>query len=287
MLGKARLKQLLYGFELRSTAIIANGLVHRVPKHIVLKQIKTDLVRTARLIGLNSAEMNQLWLDSYSRYVKLSRKVFSSLRKSDLDYKEKLQERQNVVYSRIRSSVLGDLERQKNSLANDVERRFKQEKLTVLTRKGVFYLCSSHINPAEDHADYEGKIYVSEDWENRCQPDEAASIRAYIRNKQIRTVEWVTGPPVYMIYRPNCKHYFINVSVEDVLHSSAKTLLKKHEAYMKDDPPMSYEKTVYKGYYEKLKVLIYLREMCPGTELDKDIKSVRKLVVKWALRARG
>lgn len=287
MLGKTRLKQLLYGFELRITAIITNGLVHRVPKRIVLAQIKTDLIRSARLIGLNSAEINQLWLDSHSRYIKLSKKVFSSLRKTDLDYKDKLLERQNVVYRQIRTSVLGDLEHQKNDLANDVERRFKQEKLVGLTKEGIFFLCSSHINPAIDHADYEGKIYVSEDWENRCDPNDVSSIRAYIRNRQIRTVEWVIGPPVYMIYRPNCKHYFIRVSVEEVLHNSVKKLLKKHEAYMKDDPPMSYEKTVYKEYYEKLKALLYLREMCPSDELDKDIKTVRRLTVKWGIRAKG
>lgn len=286
-MNKARLKTLLYGLELRSTAIIANGLVHRVPKRVVMKQLRTELAVSNRRIGLNLVEISSLYASLENRYVIVSRKTFSGLRKSDKEYKEKLAERQDVVYSVVRSTVLERLERDKNILADVVEKRKKTAELGKLLSSGVFYLCSSHEKPAKDHEGYEGRVYISEDWENRCAEADRASIRAYVKRNGTRTVEWVTGAPVYMIFRPNCKHYFIPVSVEEVLGRSEKELLEAHKGYMKDEIPETYEKSQYKGYYERLKALTYLKKMCPSSELDKDITRTRKLVLKWGIRAKG
>lgn len=299
---KNRLKSLIYGFELRSTACIANGLVHKTPKRVILAQIKSDLLVTQSRIHLNSAETNRLWLESVSRYTNISKKTFSSLKRSDLDYKEKLLERQNAVYTHIRASVLPRLEHQKNEMANDVEDRIKRDSLRELFRdegkekgkgtveRNIFYLCSSHLHPAKDHVDYEGKIYVDKDWEAKLNSslqdnpdgqDMHGKIAAYIRNHRILTVQEVTYSEPYLVLRPNCKHYFIPVSVSEVLGSSAKSLLRRHKMYMPDEIPMSYETSQYKAYYERLKALQYLREMCPSEKLELDIKNTRKLVQKW------
>lgn len=282
MLKKTRLKQLIYGIELRGTAIIANGLVHRVPKRIIMERIKQEIVRSNKYIGLNATEIGDLYTKFLVNYTDISRKVYAKLRKTDENYKEELSKRQDVVYSEMRKSVLKRIERDKNRLADTVDYRNKEEDLEDLLTEGVFFLCSSHEKPAKDHENYEGKVYITEKWENRVSdPHLKARIKAYVRNHNIQTVEWVTGPPVYMIYRPNCKHYFIDVSVEEVLGHSTKSLLKAHKMYMPNEVPMSYEKSQYKAYYERLKALQYLSEMCPSAELDKDIKKTKKLVQKW------
>lgn len=289
MLGKERLKSVLFGYEIRATAIISNGLVHRVPKQQTLKMMRNELNKVSKYANLSRAETNSLWLESYSRYMRVSKQSFSSLRKAkntDLDYEDELKLRKNIVYHTVRGEFKS-LERTKNEIANEFEYRVKRDNVQEMLQDGIFYLCSSHINPAKDHADWEGKIYVHEDWADRISPEFHSQVAAYIRNHDVRTVQWVTGEPVWLIYRPNCKHYFTPVSVEEVLHSGVKSLLKRHDMYMADKKEVSYEYGQYKNYYERLKAYSYLKQMFDAEDLDKDIKETRKLAQKWKLLSEG
>ena len=222
--------------------------------------------------------------------MRVSKKTFSSLRKANNaekgteDYEEELKLRKNIVYQTVRKEFKS-LESEKNNLANEYEYRHKHDSLQEQFASGIFYLCSTHINPAKDHRDWEGKIYVSEDWEERVSPDQHSQVAAYIRNKHIRTVQWVTGEPVWLVTRPNCKHFLIEVPVEEVLSSSVKKLLKNHDMYMEDEKEITYEYGQYKDYYERLKMLNYLKGMFDAEELDKDIDKTRQLVRKWGSRA--
>ena len=272
---------------MRSLAIIGNSLVHRVPKQTTLKLVKKQLKRLADYANLSPSETNSLWADLYKRYIDISKKTFSSLTRAkkasvigDWEYEEELKLRKNIVYGMIRKEFTA-IEKEKNAVANAVEYRAKRDQIDTLLSSGVFYLCSSHPKPAKDHADWEGKVYVNADWRSRTDLDMHGKIAAYIRNKDVKTVQWVVGEPVYLITRPNCKHYFIEISVEEVLGNSEKALLKKHNLYMEDEEPQSYEYTQYKGYYERLKLLSYLRKMFDAEDLDKDIAETRKLVKKW------
>lgn len=286
MLGKNRAKQVFFGYEVRVNAIIGNSLVHRVPKQQTLKIIRKELVRLTNYADLSPSETHHLWLQSYSRYMRVSKKTFSSLRRANIaekgtkDYEDELALRKNIVYKSLRKEWKL-LEHDKNQLANEYEHRNKFNSLWEQFQTGVFYLCSTHINPAKDHADWEGKVYVHEDWESRVSPETHDKVAAYIRNHNLHTVQWVVGEPVYLITRPNCKHYFIEVSVEEVLGSSVRKMLKKHNMYMKDEPEQSYEYGQYKNYYERLKALTYLHRMFDAEELSADISNTRKLARKW------
>ena len=286
------MKSLLLGYEIRSTAIISNGLVHRVPKRQSLILMRKDLQKLQNRVKLTSSETNSLWQESYGRYMRLSKSTFSALRKANnaqkgtKDYQVELDLRKNIVYEKVRNEF-GRLEHEKKSAADQIEYRAKRDDLHQLFASGVFYLCSTHAKPAQDHADWEGKIYVSGDWRNRIDQDMHGKIEAYIRNHDVKTVEWVTGEPVYLVTRPNCKHYFIELGVEEVLGTGLKTLLRRHEMYMPEDLPMSYEYGQYKGYYERLKTLEYLHQMFDAKNMKKDIAETRALVRKWGNRAKA
>lgn len=296
MLGKDRLKSVLFGYEVRSTAIISNGLVHSAPKQKILKLVRQELEKLRKYADLSNIETNRLWNETYGRYMRVSKTTFSSLRRAknelvigadtDLDYEELLKIRKNIVYRTIKKEF-PMMEHEKNDVANEYEYRSKRDNMQDLLDQGVFYLCSTHVNPAKDHAEWEGKIYIHEDWKERSDPDMHGRIAAYVRNHDIRTVQWVTGEPVWLVYRPNCKHYLIEVPVEAVLGSSVKSLLKKHEMFMEDEPEISYEYGQYKNYYERLKVYSYLHKMFDAEDLDKDITETRKLVRKWKLLSEG
>lgn len=96
----------------------------------------------------------------------------------------------------------------------------------------IFYLCSHHANPAEDHAFWEGKLYVDRFWRRTVQdvytPEQMKVIEKYIKENHLYTIQWVMGEPVYMQTRPYCRHFFISVPTQDVLGNNLKDIRRKH-----------------------------------------------------------
>ena len=101
----------------------------------------------------------------------------------------------------------------------------------------VFFLCTVHDHPAEGHREWQGKIYVDRFWRTKVKGDKYYPVLSYIRNRKIHTVQWVMGDPVWMTTRPYCKHYFIPLSIDEVLSSSPKVIAERHryKAADKDD----------------------------------------------------
>lgn len=110
--------------------------------------------------------------------------------------------------------------------------------------KKIFFLCSKHNSPADDHKAYQGKIYVDRFWRQKVQGEDYYAVLSYIRNHDIKTVQEIMGPPVYLTTRPYCKHFFVPVHVRTVLGTSLNRLNKKLE--------MKHREEVYgeEQYYE-------------------------------------
>lgn len=274
---------------MRITAAISNGLVNRAPKRVTLGVLRSELQKFENYVKLSDSEKHALWNRSLGLYDKISKKSFLLLRSAknaDKTYDKVLEERKSIVYEAFRKEFKR-LEADKNELADAIEYRAKRDRFRETVSSGIFYLCSSHIKPAQDHAEWEGKIYVKENWKDLILEDtNRARIEAYIRNHDIKTVEWVTGEPVYLIFRPNCKHFLKEVPVEEVLTSSVRSMLKKYGMYHRDLPEMSYEYREYKLYYERLKVMKYLDSMFTCSGLRMDIQKTRNLALKWFDKAR-
>ena len=86
---------------------------------------------------------------------------------------------------------------------------------------------------------------------------------------------------MFLTTRRNCKHYFINVPTNEVLHSSARSLLKKHGLYMEDEKSVPREVLYYREYYNRLKIEEALHKLVPNEQLAKDITKDKKLLDKW------
>ena len=260
------LRYRIFSFEVKCADIISRSLVGGKGKYAVKKQLRKALVDFRSTVRITDSEANGLWLNCMHMLSRISWK----------------RDDNSKIYAQIKR-LLPSLESFKNRFVLDIEMREKNAYLRDLMSDGIFYLCSWHKDCAADHKDYQGKIYVSEDWEERCLDGDQGKIRAYIKNHNCITVQEVIGDPVYMITRPNCRHYFISVSVDEVLHSSVKKLLKQHdlvkEGHVKND---SYY--AYREYYERVKLLITLRNTCPCEELEADIRKTRKLMKKWLSR---
>lgn len=292
-------KRRLLQLEIDVFGIISNGLLHHTPKHKILAMIRKELQIISVQVDLDPAEINQLWGRFMILYREISQKTFVSLRRIELkfgkkeDYEESLKQRRAVIYSCIRARIMqNDLVKAANEMTYQYEYRHKRDEIFgvggLLDQEeddySPFFLASSHPKPAKDHAEWEGKMYYDEDWEKHIpatDPDHDR-IRACIRNRKLRTVQWVVGAPVYLVTRRNCKHYLRCLPIDEVLHASARALLKKHGMYMPEEKPVSREVLYYREYYARLKVEEALHELVPNEQLAKDIVKDKKLLAKWA-----
>ncbi len=95
----------------------------------------------------------------------------------------------------------------------------------------VFYICSYHGDCAPDHKDYQGKIYYDKNWKSNIQDiDFRSIIQEYIDKQSMMSIQKVMKEPIYLTSRPNCRHYFQYISIDEVLNiKNDSDLNKKRE----------------------------------------------------------
>lgn len=134
---------------------------------------------------------------------------------------------------------------------NDRDRKLNlvKEMRTHRASTGVFYMSSMHSNPAPDHADWQGVVFVDRYWRSVLGDDEDTKkkVAAYIRNHDIVTVQDICGAPVYMITRPHCKHYMIPLDTDEVLNNGVNRIRTNHEKEVRvRTHNLNYRKKFYK-----------------------------------------
>lgn len=137
----------------------------------------------------------------------------------------------------------------------------------------IFYVASSHADSAEDHKDYQGKIYVDRYWKNY---DKDGSLEKFIRKNDIRSVQWVTGSPVYFITRPNCRHYFVNYSIDDILNG------KYHipNRQIGDRSMSTPREQSIEHYQDMLKSLMFIYRQYPTDRIKLKIDKIKMILAK-------
>lgn len=138
----------------------------------------------------------------------------------------------------------------------------------------IFYIASSHKDSAKDHEPWQGKIYVDRYWHNY---DTDGRLEKFIRDNDIRTVQWVTSKPVWFVTRPNCRHYFTNHSIDEVLSGNYKIPHRKI-----GDKRLQTPKDANLQYYEdRLRLYTTLYRKYPTPILKKQIEKTKLLIAKW------
>ena len=126
----------------------------------------------------------------------------------------------------------------------------KQAAYQAMHTEGIiFFLCSWHPNPAEDHKDYAGRIFIDRFWRSKVKGREYYAVSSYVKNHNILTIQEIMGEPVYLSTRPYCRHYFIGLDTGTVLHNSRNKLVKEYG--------MTYEKGYDVDEYYKLRSSVY------------------------------
>lgn len=136
-----------------------------------------------------------------------------------------------------------------NKIQEHADSRTRRNNVSEMMRQhraegGVFYLLSSHSNPALGHAPYQGQIFVDRFWKSTTDGDKR--VQAYIRNHDTQTVQQIIKAPVYMITRPYCKHFFIELDTEEVLNNGLKKVRQNHPEAQVRTHNINYRKKYYR-----------------------------------------
>ena len=169
---------------------------------------------------------------------------------------------------------------------------------TAREDKKVFYLCSSHNDSADDHKDYQGKMYIDSNWRSIIRDETTKkNIEDYIKKHKIKTFQLVTGKPVWLITRPNCRHYFKTIKTDLVLNTSVSkliTMYDMHRVVGSRGLQQTIQHSTRKEWYKKTNVeniiskyqyrLDVLNSMKKVEDLDKTQEKIAKtkfLIKKW------
>jgi hypothetical protein len=117
-----------------------------------------------------------------------------------------------------------------------VRTEMNRQSLEVLNYFGqqagvVFYLSSYMQDCADDHADFQGKLYVVENWKEIARPEHHEAIQKVINEKDIKGFYWATewkngqqdGPA--LTTRPNCRHIMRPMPIAQVVNKTTKEML--------------------------------------------------------------
>lgn len=137
----------------------------------------------------------------------------------------------------------------------------------------IFYVASKHSDCAEDHKDYQGKVYVDRYWHNY---DTDGSISKYVKDNNIKTVQWVTGEPVWFVTRPNCRHYFVAYTPEQIMKGKYNTPKRRYGDRRLQTP----QKANVAYYEDRLKMLLSLQKQYKTTLLTNQIEKTKLLISK-------
>lgn len=266
-----------------------------------VKNIHKQLLEDTLNSKVKNAEMLKL-ANHYTRSIKklltkntvnlvynglLSVAVFDLLKKKDL---EKKMSHQIVKQA---DKIEGE---EKDKVVKD-----NLEKNRHLENPKIFYLSSWHKDSASDHAPFQGKIYVDVKWQNFIKDKELKEqIAKYISSNDVKTLQWVLGAPVWFMTRPNCRHYFKELSVEEVLNNSADSLLKtfnmrtavgdrqylqtlKIAKSKNKQEEIRNAELLLKSYKERLSLHTEMWKANPNDVLKAAIKKDLALVRKWQI----
>lgn len=124
----------------------------------------------------------------------------------------------------------------------------EQEKEFGEMTQQLFYICDTYTDCANDHVEYQGKIYYDEKvWQGikRDNPHYDELERAV--RKARASVEDVTQNRPWLGTRPNCRHRLIPIPIDDVIDLSDNDILRKNKAfkgnYSKSEVKRNYDDT--------------------------------------------
>ena len=275
---------------------INTNLLIKAYDGIVKQKTITEIHRDIRRILIKN--------DCYDKYIEnYVRKVVKKAKQTE-DYDKLFND---MLIEGINAIVFSQARKMESNMKDEVIHNMVEKNRWDLKNKvfgedevikaKIFYLASHHIDSAEDHRQWQGKIYVDKNWEMLLNkyPETKKKVKKFIEEQDIRDFQWVIGKPVYFITRPNCRHYFKPLTIEQALSFSPTTLLHRynmtHSVGKQDMKPIktsgsvtytrSNIENIIKKYQERLDYHEGLYKVKQTDEMKRYVDKDKLLIKKW------
>lgn len=185
-----------------------------------------------------------------------------------------------------------------NTISYDTAKQYEAENKDVILKEEIehnrampipriFYLCSKHDDCAKDHLMWQGRYYVDENWESQVKNDLIIpKIKKFIRLNDIRTFQWVIGKPVWLITRPNCRHYFKAIDTKEVLEKDIDTVIRNHKMHTKvgKEKPKTIPHPINKEWYTEENIIEIIKKYRDRLHYHEELyKTFKSPTVKRAI----
>lgn len=148
-----------------------------------------------------------------------------------------------------RREVFDGMNRVARRVGEESDRRWRMFQTKVALSNGIFFMCSVHQNPAEDHKELQGKIYVNRYWRTLVSTEDYYRVYSYIRNHHLMSVQEAMGKPYYLTTRPYCRHWFVELDVDEVLGNSIGKLSRSKFQPLDSDDYYELRRKIYSNIY--------------------------------------
>lgn len=152
----------------------------------------------------------------------------------------------------------------------------------------VFYISNVFNDAADDHRDYQGKIYYDERYKSfGLDTETIRRIEEKIRNDRMLSVQQVRDDKPWLTTRPNCRHTFTPLSLEQGLNISATALVTALNIEKATYLGNNYHDTQKQRYNERM-IRKYKARAYKNEQLGYDEQAIkdRIMVRNWQARQR-
>lgn len=218
----------------------------------VLKQMNSSTKTALKLSGVKNDKLLKdnekaigLLITSAKTYYTKTAKKLSRLKNTDKLYEGMLKQAVNgfekglkITYKNGRN--YGFKEYMEMSVRTTINNEIVQNQLNT---QNVFYTTNEFADCADDHKDYQGKIYYDERYLTWNLKDEMKKlITDFIKKNKLISMQKAIGENIWLSTRPNCRHKFFPLTIEQVLNNKIDKV--KKDNYLK--------RGTYKDYKYKI-----------------------------------
>lgn len=256
-------------------------------------------VSLTSLVEENTLKTSEMALDAMQVYGRSMSRVIR-LRSGDELKQSIVSETQRNIADGLKVTyrngrTVGYKEYMEMATRTTIQREIGSSQLSSGERAGVvFYIVNHFADCADDHADYQGKIYYDERWRTFGYDEKDTSrIETIIRAKRMLGVQTVRDGTPYLTTRPNCRHTFTPISIEQAGGKPAD-IVREMKLSSGSYREGNYEATVKQRYNER-QIRFYKNRMeqnekingiLGGDALANQLQGDKMLVRKWQARQR-
>lgn len=157
----------------------------------------------------------------------------------------------DITYKRGRK--IGYREYMEMAVRTGIQQEIGEQQIEIAKQANiVFFVCDEFGDCADDHADYQGKIYYNADYTNFNLTDQAKQMIANaIKLKGFLSVQEVRDDAPYLTTRPNCRHRFIPISIDEAIGEDLSKVKQSVDSVRGNYRPENYEASQQQRAYER------------------------------------